>query len=530
MRRSLSFIMAVFIALNAVAFVSCRTVTDPSSESTQAKTRQIEKITPPAKGCDIDFPDSEVYDYKMDLKFDPDAKSIGGHVVFSFFNDSEDPWKELCLRDYPTLFDEDQAYGLGRNGAETRIEKLTDSRSGSLEYRRDEDDASVIWIDLDKELKPGEHMTLSYDLLTVIPKNADRFGVYKDVYNITNFYPILAEYKDGSWSHAGYFSVGECFYSEISNYHVTLEVPEGFLVASTGEETSSEAKGRITTLTYEAPFVRDFVFSISSLFEKESRDCGGVNVNIYYNSEHKPEQDMTKVINKSFDTAKTSLEAFGEAFGKYPYKELDVVLSEIDAGGMEYPNLVIISSEVCHDDVMEYEAYDQLENTLAHEIGHQWFMGIVGSNSGVEPWLDESVTSYSEIVFYEYIGGKTEENHTEHLSRDYYDLAKIVRNQDNPGVSSGEYDIMGYIDRAYDEFSGDNQYIGTIYETGKMTLYQMEQASGREEFHAFLRAYVNKFKFKNASTEDFMAVLYGCLGRDNEKLNRILDAMFITKI
>ena len=89
---------------------------------------------------------------------------------------------------------------------------------------------------------------------------------------------------------------------------------------------------------------------------------------------------------------------------------------------------------------------------------------------------------------------------------------------------------MGYIDRAYDEFSGDNQYIGTIYETGKMTLYQMEQASGREEFHAFLRAYVNKFKFKNASTEDFMAVLYGCLGRDNEKLNRILDAMFITKI
>ncbi len=510
-----------------------RTAKDPetTSESSKAATSKIDKIDIPEEGCPVEFPDGEVYDYVMDLKFDPDEQTVGGHVIFTFFNDSEDPWNELCMRDYPSLFDDMNVYVLKvkDGGGITRIENITDSRTGALEYERDPDDKSVIWIKLGKPLEAGEHMTLTYDFLTLIPTNPDRFGAAGGIYNITNFYPILAEYVNGSWSHERYFNTGECFYSEISDYHVTIEAPEGSVFASTGEEISSVTEGGWETVKFEAPFVRDFVFSASEFFEKKTEDIEGVKVNVFYSKDKPAQQDMTDVTDKCFDVAGTSLKAFGEAFGRYPYGELDIVLSPLKAGGMEYPNLVIITNEVCHEYISVFEPYDQLENCLCHEIGHQWFMGIVGSNSGAEPWLDESVTSYTELVYYEYLGGKVFDDHVAGYRRMDRDLSEVDRDKEREeGIL--EENISPYLDVPYSNFPTDLYYTAYIYDTGKAFCYQLEEACGREEFHGVLRAYVHRYAFKNATTKDFLEVLYGCAGQDNGELNRLVATMLKTRI
>ena len=530
-------ITAVLILISMLFFAACSpSDSDPSKGSTEESsatraTKKIEKITPPDKGCEIRFPDREVYDYTMDLKFDPAGQTIGGHVKFDFFNDSEDVWNELCMRDYPSLFDDMEYYAVKvkDGGGITRIENMDDSRAGGLDPERDPEDKSIIWIKLTKPLLPGEKMTLTYDFLTLIPSNPDRFGVSGGIYNVTNFYPILAEYSDGSWSHEPYFNCGECFYSEIANYHVTIEAPEGFVFATTGEELSKDINGGKETIKFEAPFVRDFVFSASELFEKKTEDMNGVKVNLFYSKDKPANYDMTETSDKCFQVADRSLKAYGEAFGKYPYGELDIILSPLKVSGMEYPNLVLVANEVCHDHVMVFEPFDQLENCLCHEIGHQWFMGIVGSNSGAEPWLDESVTSYTELVYYEYLGGKVFDDHIQGYRTEDRDLKQIDRDKEREdGIL--EENISPYLDIPYSKFPTDAYYTAYIYDTGKAFCYQMEEACGREEFHGALRAYVQRYAFRNADTGDFLRVLFGCVGQDNEKLNGLVSNMLSTQL
>ena len=512
------FFCAVVIALllfNVLGISSC----EKNSDTVILPQEESGPVTIPEKGCKIEFPKRQPYEYEMDLTLDTDSNTIGGHVVIDFYNDSSDPWEELCLRDYPSLFDSPSVYANKQKngGGITEISNVRDSRGGKLEVEREKDDVSVVWLKLNKKLKPGKRMKLSYDFVTKIPVNADRFGFTNDVYSVTNFYPILAEYVDGNWSHAKYFEVGECFYSEISNYNVRLTVPDEYKVASTGERILSSTKDGKLTYKFEAPCVRDFVFCASKSFANEQRNFDGVTVNLFYNMETPPEKDMSSVSDVAFTTAETSLKAFGEAFGKYPYKELDIVINPTAAGGMEYPNLVIISDYICHSYIQMYENFDQLDIVLCHEIAHQWFMGIVGSNSGVEPWLDESFASYAEIVYYEYLGGEKEKNHINGYSKNEHSITRNWKDKDK-------------LDVAYSEFEKDISYTRLIYSEGKAVLYQMEEILGREKFHGIIRGYVKRNAFKNASTKDFLKALYDGAGNDNQELNEMVKKVFRTKI
>ena len=303
----------------------------------------------PAENCEIRFPDRELYHYDMDLRLNTADCTVGGHVTFAFYNDSKDSWNELCLRDYSSHFTDvktagydPELYKTEINGAVTELSNVVDSRDNqSLTFTREEKDASVVWIKLSKPLAPGEKMTLSYDFTAKIPSVPDRYGYYEGVYNVTNFYPILAEYDQNGWSHESFINCGECFCSEVSNYDVRITVPSGFLVASTGTETGKESNGDAVTYTYYAPCVRDFVFSASDQFVKKEAVYDGIKVNLYYPSFMDADaywvdgpfgNQMQHASNTTLKAAEDALAAFGEAFGKYPYEELDIIISRIDAG------------------------------------------------------------------------------------------------------------------------------------------------------------------------------------------------------
>ena len=477
-------------------------------------------FTAPKEGCKIEFPTRDVYNYDMTLKLDPTNNTVGGNIVFEFYNDSNDDWDELCMRDYSSLFASESMYGKDIKGALTVIENIEDSRTGELSYTRDSSDVSVIWIDLDETLKPGDWMTLSYDFTATVPEIDDRYGVWEDIYNVTNFYPILAEYVNGDWSHLAFYDEGECFYSEISKYDVTIQVPEDYIVLTTGEEVSSEPVDGGIVYEYKADYVRDFVFCASNVFEKDTRDCDGYRVNVVFNKENPPTKDMSEAVDKTFYTCENSFKAFNEAFGAYPYKELDVVLAPIAAGGMEYPNLIIINDDYCAG-FYTMNDYETLEICVAHEIGHQWFMGIVGSNSGGEPWLDESVTSYTELVYCEYVGGSIADNNIPLSSKDTLDLSDPEQ--------AAQYGKCFPLDRPHDEFEG-YAYVYGVYQVGKDMLYQMDECIGTEEFHAILREYVQRYAFTNATTHDFLEVLYECVGDDNETINNLVANCLQTEL
>ena len=62
--------------------------------------------------------------------------------------------------------------------------------------------------------------------------------------------------------------------------------------------------------------------------------------------------------------------------------ELDIVETRFaDFGGMEYPELVLVVDD---------------PTSVAHEVAHQWFYGLVGSDQWREPWLDEGFATFAQ--------------------------------------------------------------------------------------------------------------------------------------
>ncbi len=479
----------------------------------------------PAENCEIAFPTGEKYHYDMELKLDPAAHTVSGHVVFDFYNDTQDAWEQLCMRDYPSLFTDPRAIGYDQTGSEvqgamTVITVLTDSRDGAeIEFTR-EKDISVLWLPLSKPLQPGESMTLSYDFTATIPLLADRFGLADGIFCVTNFYPILSEYANGEWSREPYFDYGECFVSEIANYDVRLTVPAGYLVASTGTETAKSENGDAVTYTFKAPFVRDFVFAASNEVEWATKTFDGVRVNVLYSRQFDDVKVMEVAAEKAFEAAEYSLIAFAEAFGKYPYEELDIIFSPMGAGGMEYPNLVLIAEDEAWPVGGAEDEFLYLKTIVAHEIAHQWFMGIVGSDSGLIPWQDEALASYAEIVYMEYLVDHDMLKTMLGSGRFFVDLTK----ESTAEVLKREG--LWPINRPADDYEDMFVYTESIYTYGHELFVQLEPLVGYKNVHAFLRKYVQKYAFTNADTKGFLEMFFECFGRDNELINRMINGSF----
>ncbi len=502
-----------------------------TSETTETTAEPIEtevlnlKAPVAAKGCKIELKKQEDrYHYDMDLTLDSENRTIGGHVDMTFFNDSEADWDKLCLRDYSSLFIDAKTAGydgaVETHGATTKIENITDGRSNEkIEMTRD-DDVSVVWLPLSQKLAPGEKMTLSYDFVATIPTVADRYGYQDGVFCVTNFYPILAEYTKDGWSHEKFYNCGECFFSEISDYDVKLTVSEKVLPLTTGLETGEETKDGKKTVSYHAECVRDFVFCASEKFTVLEGDYKDVHIRVAY-VEETPDFDK-KMADKSLEAAIDSLKIFGEAFGEYPYKDLEVILAPIDAGGMEYPNLVIITKVlpegIGNDTEYMNDYINHVGDTIvSHEIGHQWFMGIVGSNSGMQPWLDESFASYTEYV---------------------YDVAKYPDKEIRMPVTysidmpdSQWKDMLKQngvtpINRSFYEFSDDMTFVSAVYNNGKIVLMDMSKILGFDEVNGIIREYIQRNAFTNADQMDFFEVLYELAGTDNAKLNEVIETYF----
>ena len=174
-------------------------------------------------------------------------------------------------------------------------------------------------------------------------------------------------------------------------------MPENIVVASTGLIKSDRHKGNNDVMSINASNVRDFAFVLSPKFKVAEEDVDGIKVMSYYFDED--------VGTRALKYAKDAVKFYNSYIGKYPYKQYSVVESDFYMGGMEYPNLVMISK-----DLYSKNNIFNLEYVIAHETAHQWWYGVVGNNEVKEAWLDEGLTEYMTIMYIEkYYGKATEE-------------------------------------------------------------------------------------------------------------------------
>ncbi len=483
--------------------------TEASEEVTETtQSEPSERVTPDQTSAsvsdDVENPEPE---YEMVMELDTDNNTVTGSMILTFTNTSAVDLNEIYLRDYPAAFQD-------KNGTyEMDISNVQDLRSvNNAECVRDGSDMTTVIVSLDEPLKPGEDISLYFDFVTTLPTIGDRFGYYEGIYSLTDFYPILCRFDmDGNWSHEPYFFGGECFYTDMSDYTVELTVPEGYMVATGGQIVSEETEGGLTSYQITAEDIRDFTAIVSDEFEMLEDEEDGITYYLYYiPGDNIDESDAVCYL----DVCKNSIKHFSNCFGDYPYPTLTCVFSTMPSsvGGMEYSGLVLISDSIDFEKGDDFFGYSA-DCVIAHEVGHQWFMGIVGSNSYLEPWLDESFASYTEWVYCKEFYPSQAADGIWWLG---YDMSTTISDYDNITPGSAYINLPV---NAMDDYT----YWYKIYAEGAHFLFLLEQELGEDVMYDFIKEYVSRCKFKNATTEDFVNTLYDVVGTDNTEVNKIVN-------
>ena len=352
------------------------------------------------------------------------------------------------------------------NGSDSEIEIIGN----------DEDIANV---KLDKPLRPNETTSIYFEYTVVIPNINHRFGYGDDTINIANFYPIACMYEDGEFVIDSYHYNGDPFYSDVANYSITLHVPNNLVMASSGNLTSQESNENINTYTINALTIRDFAIVLSDKFNVVSDKAGDTTVNYYYYKNQYP--------NEAIRTSVDAVITFNRLFGTYPYKVLNVVESDFVHGGMEYPNLVLISDMV--------DVQSDYINVIVHEIAHQWWYGIIGNNEYHYGWLDEGLTEYSTVLFYD-------ENPNYNVN-----TKELIKNTTNSYVTFVDVytKVFGKVDtsmnRRLNEYNNESEYVYISYVKGMLMFDSLKDVLGKEKFIKCLQTYFEDNKFKIATPD-----------------------------
>ncbi len=224
-------------------------------------------------------------------------------------------------------------------------------------------------VTLAKALAEGERATLSMRLRVTLPWGRDRFGYAGGLALVGTALPTLEVHDDQGWHHDPFEDLGESFYSVAGRYRVTLEGAPDLDTPTTGTLVGGPVPlpGGLIARTYAADGVRDFAWAAGRLEQVSGGTAPRVVVSYRAGAVTKTQAQ------RMLAAARTAVSTFSQSFGPYPYPELDVVLVAFSDFGMEYPTIVF--SEV-----------DKW--TVAHEIAHQWWYGLVGNDQYAEPWLE----------------------------------------------------------------------------------------------------------------------------------------------
>ncbi|WP_432661986.1 M1 family metallopeptidase [Wukongibacter baidiensis] len=432
-------------------------------------------------------------EYEIDATFYEEEMIIEGTEKITYINKSPNNIKAIYFHIYPNVFRNEETVPFSKN--EMGLAYIDGFESGYINIgsvKSTKNDLSsliigkgksILKVNLDKELEPGEKTKIYIDFMLKIPPACGRFGYGKNSINLGNWYPIAAVIDNFGWNLEPYYPIGDPFFSDVSNYRVVMMMPPNYSVASTGDLIKKESIGGKYRWTFEASKVRDFAVIASDKYKVIEDEVEDISVRSYYFEDESAEL--------SLKAAKDSIEIFNSTFGKYPYKHFSVAASDFFVGGMEYPKLVFIDEGIYkgNDEILEY--------VIVHETAHQWWYGLVGNNEVKEAWLDEALTEYSTLLYYEKKYGKEKKDKVyKKMILSGYDLYRNFNKlEENEAIL-----------KALGDFKNSREYQALVYCKGTMFLECLREEMGDDVFFDALKVYFDKYKYKNATTEDFMKV------------------------
>lgn len=442
-------------------------------------------------GCKGDADELVRTAYTIDATLNVENMTVSAKEVVNYYNSGDGAVQEVVFNLAPAAFREDvkyaavdestesEAYPNGVDYGGITISSVT--MSGEVcEWSVGGEDMNTLTVNTG-EVVPSASVTLEIAFELDVPNVRHRFGYYNNVINLGNWYPVVAVRENGEWRTDPYYSTGDPFYSEVSDYSVNITAPTGWIVAGTGSVTT-EINGENTTTKFKAENVRDFALSASDKFTSKEMEQNGVTIRYYYTSDSEADTRL--------ELAAKAVSTFSELFGNYAYDCLNIIRTPFLYGGMEYPQSVYVS------DALNSELFNE---AMIHEIAHQWWYAAVGNDQIYDAWMDEGLAEYSTTLFYEHnpeLGISATDRIADAMQS--YVLFNELYAEQTGGVTS--------MNRGLGEYTSQIDYSFHSYVKGELLFDSLRHTVGDDDFFNALKKYYSDYSGKIAQPDD----LIGC--------------------
>nr|MBN2278005.1 hypothetical protein [candidate division Zixibacteria bacterium] len=334
---------------------------------------------------------------------------------------------------------------------------------------------------------------------TFLPDVGDRLMNFENDYFLDGWYPrpaLLTE--DGRWVQPEYGSFAELV-GDYYFYDIQFTSPFIQKVAAGVRAVDSTEDNMLMTRHYSFGPIHDFALAISPDFILDSLVHDSITIMIFCRDFERP------VLPRIKRAAEVVFDYMSDRVGRYPYDYCSIVLMDrLFAGGVELPGMVVLSSP--GGGVLITRLYESL---VIHELIHQWFYGVIGSNQIENPWLDESITClFTRKIMEEQWG----------VDGNLLNLAGFkVSERDQ--LRAGSNLLMGSypLSLSANEFPSPEEYYKMIYSRGPLIVETIENIMGDSLTAVFWKTYFERFRFGHPDTDDFLALVDETAGPDIEK-------------
>jgi hypothetical protein len=372
-----------------------------------------------------------------------------------------------------------------------------------------EADLILVWVPLAEPLAPGEAVTVAMAFETDVPIDPPddtgffRYHPDRGSWTLGHWYPMLAGYDpESGWDIEPPAAWSDITFGTTALYDVTLTAPDDVVLITPGVERRSARGDGVATTRFVSGPARDFPVLADPALIATSAESGGTTITVY--APAGSEIGAGQVL----DWASQALKVYGDRFGAYPYTTLDIVAVP-DLIGYEFPEMIWLGEERVADPEGSGSRPTAVEFLVAHEVAHQWWYGLVGSDPHRHAFLDEGLADYSAVLYFELVHGSNAARAElgQALTLPYATML----------VTTGD----AVADQPATAFRDATSYYATSYRKAGLGFAAIRAAIGDDAWFAALREYADAHRFSVASPGDLLAAFEAASGDDLGDLWRL---------
>ena len=471
--------------------------------------------------------------YKILVALDDKNHTLKGNETIEYTNHSPDKLTFIWFHLWPNAYkNENTAYAKQVFRDEEGKKKWNSMKDkgyiDSLDFfvngkkantEKDEHAIDLLKLLLPEPLQPGAAITITTPFFVKIPTYASRSGHLDQSYMICQWYPKPAVYDQKGWHPISYLDQGE-FYSEFGNFDVSITVPAAYVIGATGTlQNDDELKrykelgrrnnnadhdlARYTpvsaaekTLQYKCDNVHDFAWFADKEFivrYDTAQLVSGKIIDVFTYGYEKGNKNWSKSVYYVED----AIRHYSDWVGEYPFSIAQAVEGpkNVSSGGMEYPTITLITSPEADE--------PQLDGVITHEVGHNWFYSMLGSNERDHAWMDEGINTYFQFRY------EAEKYRANSIFGNA--IPQEIKNKPLPEFQAAIYNALSQIpmEEAIEtpsaNFPDKEKYAIVEYFKTAIWMYIVELSVGATNMDKVMKAYFNDWKFKHPYPENLKA-------------------------